>query len=396
MASKLNHHFVPQYLFGFFTRGERRVHLITKSPQRLILNASVKGQCARHKFYGTEEVEDFLAVLDARHAAAYRAVLREAWDASSPGVSDEDWHGLYEGLMVQRARVPAKTENMDESFKKLVLHVFREFLNASRERGKRDRAIAAIDDGKVKLKVPELATRWFALRLALDCVTGISDLQPRLLRNRTDYPFIFGDSPCVFYNRYFYDHEGFGALGFLTPGLMVLMPLDCDTMVFLHDPDTYELTDEIIDVRERSDISQLNALQIYAARNGVYFSDCRDLEYVSDLVAAHRVSCNESHGQLRIHPVGTLLVNGKPNDREIMQTFESQLPIRLDLSFLTTKQAPADDGPHRCRSPEISEMLMGKEAGVAGGVSAKSLLKTMLGDVAEDFLGEDDEGRSPP
>jgi hypothetical protein len=41
-------------------------------------------------------------------------------------------------------------------------------------------------------------------------------------------------------------------------------------------------------------------------------------------------------------------------------------------------------------------MLEGMEAGIQGGVSAKSLLKTMLGDVAEDLLGKDDEVGSPP
>jgi hypothetical protein len=170
---------------------------------------------------------------------------------------------------------------------------------------------------------------------------------------------------------------------------MILMPLDCDTMILLHDPKTYSLRHDIIDVMHRSDVSQLNSLQIYAPRNGVYFSDVRDVEYVSELVATHRVLCKESYSELRVHPAGTLLVDGKPSDREMMHTFESQLPIRLDLSFMTTSEAPADDGPHRPRSPEIKAMLKEMEQKFEGAVSTKAMLKEMLGDIVNDFVDDD-------
>jgi hypothetical protein len=100
---------------------------------------------------------------------------------------------------------------------------------------------------------------------------AIADLNLAVLRNYSDYPFIFGDCPCVLYNRYFYDQKSVGVLGFQSPGLMITMPLDSRTTILMYDPDTYEMRDNypIIDVEKRADISQLNALQVYSSRNAV-------------------------------------------------------------------------------------------------------------------------------
>lgn len=382
MASKLNHHFVPQYLFRFFSAGDRRIHLVTRNPYRLIFDASVKGQCARHKFYGTQEVEDYLAVLECRHAAAFRALLRATWDEPATHLSDSELRSLLEGLMLQRARVPRKVATMSHSMELSVLHMFRDFVKASPDRDSRDRILHAIERGQVKLKNYEREALLLSLMIALEHVPAIADLNLAVLRNFTDYPFVFGDSPCVFYNRYFYDVVSSGVLGYQSPGLMILMPVDCDTTVFLFDPKTYRVPDghQIINVKERFDVSQLNALQVYSARNAVYFSDRHDSEYVTELVSAHRVSWKESYGEFRVHPPGTMLIDGKLNENALMHQFESQLPIRLDLTFVSTKKVEADDYPNRARTPELREALKEGEAASNGRVSAKAFVKDMIGD----------------
>lgn len=70
MASKLNHHFVPKYLFRLFSGGEDYVHLVLKASSKVVFRASIRHQCAHHKFYGTDEIEDYLSMLDGRHATA--------------------------------------------------------------------------------------------------------------------------------------------------------------------------------------------------------------------------------------------------------------------------------------------------------------------------------------
>ena len=359
MASKLNHHFVPQYLFRQFSGGQRYIHLISKRSSDVIFRASVRGQCARRKFYGSPELEDVLAVYDGRHSIAFRAVIREAWSQSPTGLSEDELYWLFEGLMLQRGRVPRAADNLADGSEKTLLYAFREFVKASPDDGMRDRIVAGIDSGKVTLKEHYLATLLHSLKMAIDSVIAITDLNIAVLRNHTKYPFVFGDSPCVFFNRYLYHCKTRGVLGYLTPGLMILMPLDSRTQVVLYDPATYQIRGggDFIDVIEKSDASQLNALQLYSAKQNVYFACCDDADYLGELISCHRPNFTESHSEFRVWPPGTILIDGEPNKSEVVHTFESQLPIRLDLSFVDTKPAPKDDSPQRARSPDIRKEL---------------------------------------
>ena len=383
MASKLNQHFVPQYLFRQFSGGERYVHLINKCSSNVIFGASVRGQCARRKYYGEAVVEDFLALLDGRHALAYRAAIREAWSGSATVFSDDELYWLLEGVMLQRARVPRAAENLADGSDKTALYAFREFVKASPDDGMRDRIVAAIDRGEVKLKDHHLESLMHSLKLALESVMAITDLNIVVLRNHTQFPFVFGDSPCVFYNRYFYHIKTRGVLGYLTPGLMILLPLDRRTQVLLLDPATYGIRGgaTFVDVIEKSDTSQLNALQLYSAKHNVYFACRNDADYLVELVECHRPNFKVSHSEFHVWPPGTILIDGQPNKNEVMHTFESQLPIRLDLSFVETKRAPEDDGPHRARSSDIRKELREIREEDSRGVSIQQLVDDIRPDL---------------
>ncbi len=106
LSQKLNHHFVPQYHFRLFTGGKRYIHLASRDGARFVSCASIKGQCARHKFYGNERVENWLSNLESRHAAVYRAVIDIAWNARTTPLSHEENHQLREAILLQRCRTP--------------------------------------------------------------------------------------------------------------------------------------------------------------------------------------------------------------------------------------------------------------------------------------------------
>jgi hypothetical protein len=202
VASKLNHHFVPKYLFRLFSGGEDFIHLVIKASSQLVIGASIRHQCSRHKFYGTDEIEDYLAMLDGRHATAYRAVIRECWSDARSGFTDDEFYWLFEALMLQRARTPRAAEGLAHNSENLALQSFREHVKASPDDGMRDRIVEAIDKGQVTLTQPIIRPLLHSLVLGLRSVIGITDLNLALLRNSTKSPFVFGDSPCVFYNRY--------------------------------------------------------------------------------------------------------------------------------------------------------------------------------------------------
>jgi Protein of unknown function (DUF4238) len=223
----------------------------------------------------------------------------------------------------------------------------------------RDQMIEAIDKGQVTVKENLQRAVLHSLSVALRSVIGIIDLRLALLRNFSQLPFIFGDSPCVFYNRYLYSVPYVGGLGIQSPGLMIFMPLDPVTQLMLYDPATYQTSDAraFVNVTENSDVSQLNALQLHSAKSAVYFADRKSAEYLVELLKAHRPLFKESYNEFRQWSPGEILIDGKPNETEAVQTGETQLPIQVDLSFINTEPVAPDENPRRPRSPELRDEL---------------------------------------
>jgi hypothetical protein len=87
MTEKLNHHFVPQFYFRFFSLNGRSIHLARICDGRVIRDASIRGQCARRRFYGSREVEDALCTVESKHAHVLSQLTAYAWDRTVPQLS---------------------------------------------------------------------------------------------------------------------------------------------------------------------------------------------------------------------------------------------------------------------------------------------------------------------
>jgi len=90
MAERANQHYVPQFYFRQFTFGERNIHALLTKTGRLIFNASIKGQCAGHNFYGSKDLESLYSKLEARHRAAFAHLMEIAWSESPPNLTPEN------------------------------------------------------------------------------------------------------------------------------------------------------------------------------------------------------------------------------------------------------------------------------------------------------------------
>ena len=191
-------------------------------------------------------------------------------------------------------------------------------------------------------------------------VSGNCCLSLLILRNHTAAPFIMGDAPCVFSNHYMRAIRDHGVLGFMTPGLMAVLPIDSHTQVLLYDAAVYTpdySTSGCIDVFRIADVSILNALQIHSAEENVYFSDVSVETYIRELLFAHRRMLQDHRGRFVIHNPGNILIDGVPNTDEVLHVFEPQLPITLDLSFMSTAELPLNENPNRPQDPALAQQL---------------------------------------
>jgi hypothetical protein len=360
LSRKLNHHFVPQFHFRLMTGGRRYIHLASRDGARFVHFASVKGQCARHKFYGNENLEDWLGNLEQYHSTALRYARDFAWGLTNEPLSDSISYRLREAVMLQRARTPRAARMMSTSSDQMMLYSYREYLAALPHTPARQAEINAIDNGTAIIADTEFAHLMMSLNIATRTVTAISDLSLLILRNQTTYPFILGDAPAVLSNHYMREIRNMGVLGFLTPGLIAVMPIDAKTQLLFYDAAVYTpdySSAGCIDLVNRSDVSQLNALQIHASENNIYFADIAAEEYIRELLAAHASLLQKQSGRFIVHGGSEVLIAGVPNTGKVLHIFEPQLPITLNLSCFTTAPLPRNETPNRPRNPMIAKQV---------------------------------------
>jgi hypothetical protein len=239
----------------------------------------------------------------------------------------------------------------------MMLYAYREYLMSLPVSSERQVRINAINRGTATVKNSELASLVMALGFATRQVKAIADLSLMILRNHSGAPYVMGDTPCVLSNHYMRQLKRIGVLGLFTPGLMAVLPIDCKTQVLFYDPSVYKLhysSGLCLDIFSKSDVSRLNALQIHAAEENVYFAHESCQEYLEGLLSAHRPLLQNERATLIVHPPGELMIDGVPNSNEIMHTFEPQLPVTLDLSCIETSPLPRDENPNRPRNPDLA------------------------------------------
>lgn len=340
--------------------GKRYIHLASRDGRRFVKRASIKGQCARHKFYGDEKVENWLNDFESRHSIVYRSVLNIAWNARQMPLSNKENHHLREAVLLQRSRTPRNAHIHASSVDQARLDAYYEYLKASPTTSKRQAIIKAIERGKVTVKNSQFESLMYSLLMIPHVVPVISDLLLLILRNQTTIPFIMADAPCVFSNHYIRSIQHSGVLGFTSPGLMIVLPIDSRTQILLYDSSTYTVeysTTECIDVFRVADISLLNALQIHSAEENVYFSDIHSEAYVRKLLSAHHSILQNHRGGFAIHSPGEFLINDAPKKGKLLHMFEPQLPITFDLSFIATTSLPQNKDPNRPRNPVLAQQV---------------------------------------
>lgn len=339
MAERKNQHFVPQYYFRNFSKGERCIHALLKQSSTIVYNAGIKGQCAKRKFYGPPEIETVFEKLDTRHNKAIRDALSTAWEPNVRQLDVQSLAWLWEAILFQRARTTLQAEKMAPMMESLALELFKEHLKHAANIQDREKLVAHIENGHVWLKQDRKVTLAHSILSALDSAILISDLGIRLLRNWTDYPFIFGDSPVVFYNTHYFNIKTRGVLGLQAPGLQIFFPLDAHTLLLLLDEKVYSGNIKncvVFDVIQRSDISQLNTLQLHPSLNAVYFADKNSTEYIKRLWNAHKDSIQQPKAVFNRRD--DLLVDGIKPEGILYHSFEPHIPYHLDLSFNASNQ----------------------------------------------------------
>ena len=181
------------------------------------------------------------------------------------------------------------------------------------------------------------------MSIALECAGSLVDLLPIVLHNKTNRPFIFGDSPVVLTNPLLKQISLRGVLGAQTPGLIVLYPLSPRHCVMLIDAAAYKLkklNSSVHSIRNLRDVALINKLQIHNSASAVYFSDFQYSQYVVELWRQEKTRLIDHIGKVVEAP--GIDHNGEPMG-DIIHAFEEQLPLIPKFSFLEYREVPENE-----------------------------------------------------
>lgn len=356
MSENKNHHYVPQFYFKFFSDDKKRICLLLTKDGRVIESAPIKGQCARNMFYGTVEAEKTLSQIEGQHAHVFRALIDGAIKGNLENWTDEHFTWLIQAISVQKSRTILEVNKVAPAQSAMLLHAFQSYLETILPPDEVAEFATAVKNGQATVTESPTVTVLRQLSISREMSMLLLDMEVRVLRNHTEYPFIFSDSPVVFYNSYYRKITDHGVLGCQTPGLQIFLPLTPTLHLMLFDPHVYFGECErgpFIEITKPSDISHLNALQLHHSHEAVYFSNHRHVDYVSQLYSAHKPLMVKPQSEFRVRT--DLLTVEKQSKGEFSQDFEPHLNHGLSLSFMGCDVIDPRDFVFRHRTPELVE-----------------------------------------
>jgi hypothetical protein len=361
VAEQSNQHFVPKFYFRRFNGGSECIHLLHQRSERIILGAGIRGQCARNKFYSNGESETPFSAVEGGHARTLQYLSEAAWSRTEEDITLEHYNSLLHAILFQRARTLLEIEKDASTIESMTFEMFKEHVRNSPGIEDRDALLEQLESGNIRIKIGQ---RWVArtsITTMLNCADLITDLDYHLLRNHTTLPFIFGDSPVVFCNTLYQNVKNRGVLGLQTPGLQILFPIDPKTTVMLIDDSVYGgryREPFLVDVYERCDVSQLNALQMHNSLDAIYFGDQNDQQYIMQLWDAHKSNIKKERVEFR--DIRGWLHNGTAIRERAWNGFDAHLNFRLSLSFIDCKPIRPEQYQFRRRSPELYKEHMAR------------------------------------
>ncbi|KOO15971.1 hypothetical protein AKJ18_07425 [Vibrio xuii] len=332
MSEKQNQHFVPQFYFRNFSIDKSSIAMLLKSTGKVVPNVSIKKQASKDNFYGDLEVESKVTTYDSKHSSIIHSALREK-------PSQESVKGLVEAACFQYLRTLSRRSEQAP-----LMDYLGDFLAnqiddwPDSEPGVPDEIIKELNDTLRKSfktigegKIPQTHDMFNVQ----EEVRKVDDLKSAILRNDTNVPFIFGDSPVVRFNPALtdtmYDHTSP-----MHHGLVVFFPLSSKVGFIMYDANAYEFKSQSKDeihVTKKGDIDSLNKLQVFNSSNSVYFEHISTKDYVSSIWESVFDSCPIEKSKLAFAEEITLdLV---PTGRTVATIEKPQIQFACELSFLT-------------------------------------------------------------
>ena len=257
MAKHKNQHFVPRCYLRAFSRDSdgRAINLYHIASDRFVLDAPVKGQCAKPYIYGHDlKLEHALQGME----GAYAEVLASLSNLPTPSM-DSTLQILREFMLLQASRTQAAILRTQQAIQDT-----------------RDLIDAEFAPGLPRQQVDFHEMMTLTLGFYVEMRKSVTDLKLCILKNRTATDFVTCDDPVAFSSMYHSKRLKTDRFGFGSAGALFFFPISPRLVLLAYDGDVYTVSnkrDGVVPVSREADVYACNELQYLNACHSIYFQN---------------------------------------------------------------------------------------------------------------------------
>lgn len=310
-TEKKNQHYLPKFYLRNFSNKKnlKQIGLYNLNNKVYCKTAKLKTQGSKNFFYGHDGViEDALADIEGKLSKVIKQVLNN----NLPQKETTDYFHLLNFVILTYLRNPIAIESVKISNRRMREEFLRK-MPKEMPKEKIDEAFPSIEHSS-------------AISIALSQLKNVmsmaTDLEYKLLINKTNTPFIASDSPVVRYNQHLEEQKHYrGKAGFGSLGLQIFIPLNPDVTIMFYDSKIYRVGDKkkkYLEIKDVESINQLNLLQVLNCTDTLFFNENVSEYYVRKLVELSNKF--QKGNQLNVKSFGNIVMS---------QTICSEIKLKI-------------------------------------------------------------------
>ncbi|MDW7691705.1 DUF4238 domain-containing protein [Flammeovirgaceae bacterium SG7u.111] len=322
MPVKKKQHYVPKLHLRYFSNDpeKKTINAFLPESKKYLKNIPLKDQGQEDYFYGKGiDAENFLGIIEDVAAPILELINVEK---KLPKHGTDPSFSLFYFTGIMSFRTKSAVDSLNEIINKSI----QQFANYD------DRLKSAKDQNIVfHHKEPAL----FNIALTSEIIPNAYDLNAKLLLNKTKVKFIASDNPVLMYNQYLEQKKHpYGHSGLLAKGLEIFFPISPEIMVVYYDDWAYKFgnkKEDVVQITEPGDITQLNLLQIINCNKIVFCSNGTPEPYMLKLT--NKAKKHMGNDKICMNKINEFIDN-EGNTHVQFHQFGIEPKINLNLSFV--------------------------------------------------------------
>jgi len=274
-TEKANQHYIPKFYLRHFSYldNQNQIGVFNTKSSFFIKDGKLKKQAFKKYFYGKDGVlEDFYQRMENIMAP----LMVDLTNEKIPGQFSTEQSDLLHLIFTMESRNPMR------------LNILKQILLDQKKR------VDEIDNSFYDMDKVNFLNKFIENENLHKTVIGTlggrvmlsMDLKFKLLKNRTQNPFITSDYPVVKYNQFMETQNWFEGMNYNGTGWLgqqIFFPLNEKYLLIIFDSDIYKVGNKkegVVDISDKHSIDSLNILQFLNCTNTVFFNHSASEHYI--------------------------------------------------------------------------------------------------------------------